>query len=507
MGGMVTIFDPQGNKGEIPYEQLSAAVKAGAKPGVTIKAPDGTLGDVPADKSLAAVKAGGQIVPLQQQENQHPGAWAAIADDLKGLLHPSGFSPYPGMDVEAKQAALSQGQSDNQARIAEGQSLPTRVLNAAGQGAGVNERGMAQSAKEGDVWGVVGHAVAPLIPLAAGAAVKEAAPAVDRAIQKAGPEVAERTYQSALKPSTTNTPAENTAIVKTLVNNKLPTQPEAVTKLNGLIGDLHDAVMDEIQGKGKTVDPNRVAGAVSDTKKQYAQQVNRGQDLNSIDASKQQFLAEQGAKPGTPAKPPSPTGLLDEYGKPIMSGGEPAKPATPAPPMSAEQAQAMKQGTYKVLSDKAYNGEVQSATVAAQKALAHGLMDELETQFPEIKQLNATQKQLIDVRGALERAVNRVQNRDPFSLGAKVATGAGSVVGGAVGGVPGAGGGAAAAAVLHHVLTDPVVRTKLAILLNSATKATNAAKQGANIARIAAYTTAINRFAGAPSDSQAQSNP
>ena len=64
---LVPVYDPQGNRGMIPSDQLTAAVKAGGKPGVNITAPDGTPGTVPADRYLDAVKAGAKVQPLEQQ--------------------------------------------------------------------------------------------------------------------------------------------------------------------------------------------------------------------------------------------------------------------------------------------------------------------------------------------------------------------------------------------------------------------------------------------------------
>src|ERR1039458_8620285 len=112
------MFSPDGTLGDIPYEQMKAALAAGAKPGVSIKAPDGSLGVVPADRYQDAAKAGATIVPIKDQETQHPGFWANAADDLQGLLHPSGFSPYPGMDQEAKSAAATQHAQEDASRKA-----------------------------------------------------------------------------------------------------------------------------------------------------------------------------------------------------------------------------------------------------------------------------------------------------------------------------------------------------------------------------------------------------
>lgn len=187
-GTTVPLFFPgETSPRDVPYEEMRDNIsKYGAKPGVIMKFkddPEQKSRAVPADQVLDAAKNGGSVVPLgeQQAKANHPGFWASVKEDLSGLLHPSAVSPYPGMDLEAKQALAQQGRSDDQARKAEGQSHFYRVLNLVGQAAGVNERGMAKSAEEGDTAGVLGHAVAPLIPLAAGAAVRVAPEVADYA--------------------------------------------------------------------------------------------------------------------------------------------------------------------------------------------------------------------------------------------------------------------------------------------------------------------------------------
>jgi hypothetical protein len=179
------MFSPDGTLGDIPYEQMKAALAAGAKPGVSIKAPDGSLGVVPADRYQDAAKAGATIVPIKDQETQHPGFWANAADDLQGLLHPSGFSPYPGMDQEAKSAAATQHAQEDASRKAAGYSLPYRVGAPIAQAAGANVPGMEQSAAEGDVGGVLGHAAAPVATIAAGEALAHGASAVSDAAKTA----------------------------------------------------------------------------------------------------------------------------------------------------------------------------------------------------------------------------------------------------------------------------------------------------------------------------------
>lgn len=102
------------------------------------------------------------------------------ASDLGGLVHPSGFSPYPGTGQDEKAAAAGQAYEQDQARqqpgpgLAHGRGLAYRATVPLAESVGVNVPGMEQSAAEGSQGGVLGHAVAPLAALAAGEAVAHA---------------------------------------------------------------------------------------------------------------------------------------------------------------------------------------------------------------------------------------------------------------------------------------------------------------------------------------------
>ena len=118
----------------------------------------------------------------------------------------------------------------------------------------------------------------------------------------------------------------------------------------------------------------------------------------------------------------------------------------------------MKQGTYQQLRGK--YGELGSAATESQKALASGLKEELANAYPELSKLNATDSRLIDLNDALEKAVLRSGNREPLSIGgpvvgtaAKLATGSNAAMMGAYG--------------LKEALRNPLVKSRLAIALNS----------------------------------------
>lgn len=174
----IPVFDPNGDLRDIPQDQLASAVKAGGMPAVKFSDPSGETRFVPANRTHEAVQAGGKLVPFEQQEVKHPGFWQTVGEDLWGmgksaLQIPSIVSnPAAGL-----QMAGQMGVEDIE-RQQEGRSLPYRAIAPVGEVAGVNVRGMEESANEGDVAGVAGHAAAVPAVMATTHAVVKSAPAV-----------------------------------------------------------------------------------------------------------------------------------------------------------------------------------------------------------------------------------------------------------------------------------------------------------------------------------------
>lgn len=177
------IFAPDGTLGDIPPESLSAAIKAGGKPGVNIIAPDGTKGVVPADRYVDAVKAGAKVAPFEDQGIQHPGFWANLGNDLKAMI-PSGntndqswklgrvaAAEHARVQDNANQAAADEWRKQN------GYSPAYRATAPIAEGLGANVRGMEESAQEGDVSGVLGHAAAVPAVMAATEGIARGVPA------------------------------------------------------------------------------------------------------------------------------------------------------------------------------------------------------------------------------------------------------------------------------------------------------------------------------------------
>lgn len=256
----------------------------------------------------------------------------------------------------------------------------------------------------------------------------------------------EGAYESALKPSTTLGAAERTKIAQTGLQEGIPVSQKGFQKL----GDLIDNVNQDIS---KTIasDPNRpvnTAPAVqnlSGVRQRFANQVNPRSDMQAIQNAADEFTQ---TFPGQ---------------------------------IPAEQAQAVKQGTYRALGDKAY-GEISTASKESQKALARGLKDELAQQFPELSNLNARDSRLINLQDSLERAVGRIGNHQLLGIGTPIAAGA-------VKAVSGSGKLAAIAGVMKAVLDNPSVKSNLAIALSQ-----GRIPSPLVVPKIAAYAGALGRL-------------
>jgi plasmid stability protein len=222
-------------------------------------------------------------------------------------------------------------------------------------------------------------------------------------------------------------------MVETGLQEGIPVSAAGLEKLSGLVDDLNQQISGKIQAAGpkRQISPGQAVQNTRDLESRFQNQVNPTADLDAISTSREDFLNQ-----------------LRPQGVP---GGAIRN-------LTAEQAQAMKQGTYAQLKTRAY-GELKSATVEAQKALARGLKEELAAQFPEIDALNAREGQLLQLEPAIEKAVQRIANHQLIGIGTPIA-------GGAVGMVTGSRPLAAVTGMMKAVLDNPVVKSRLAIRIS-----------------------------------------
>jgi hypothetical protein len=456
----VPIFAPDGTLGDVPYERMHDAIAAGGKPGVTIKSPDGSLGVIPADRTQDAVKAGGSIVPIQDQETQHAGfwhkAWSDIASIPEALAAPDPLADPRVSDQDKWQIAQQQNKdalAKNAQRVQEHGHLYDLGATA-NEMMGVNVAGEEQSAKEGDKGGVLGHAAA--VPM-----VMAATELAMRGIKAIAPKP-ETLYQSALKPSTRIPAPKIDQIVQTGLEQGVPVSHTGIEKLTDLVDDLNDKIKAEIQAQpDRPVSSGKVLQRLNPVVDKFSTQVNPAADLNSIYESGKEFAESQ---PGD---------------------------------IPAAQAQALKQGTYQQLKGRSY-GELKSATIESQKALARGLKEELNNAFPELANLNASESKLLNLQPVLEKAVQRVGNHNLIGISGPIAAGATE----ALTGSPGI---ATSAGILKTILDNPNVKSNLAIALYRAAR--NPGELSTVSQRLDAYYAALANAANGQQNADHKNQP
>lgn len=294
---------------------------------------------------------------------------------------------------------------------------------------------------------------------------------------------AERLYQSALKPPPSMEQAERQAIVRTGLREGLPLNHDVVANAQQRIDALNKQITKEIQARsaaGAMVDPETVAAYTNRSAQRFANQVNPEADLAAVQSAKNEFLRTQSVEaPFTKIRPGT-----DEAAGTFVPEGQ---GSTQVPqPIPLEEAQQLKQGTYRKLKDS--YGEQASASREAQKDLARGLKDQIVKAFPEIASLNARESSLLALEGALNRFVGREGNKQLIGLGTPMTAVAAHAIG-----LP-----AGPLALLKAALEFPAVKSRLAIALaRSAASpgAGTAAAQGVASAlpKAAAYATVPNR--------------
>lgn len=253
-------------------------------------------------------------------------------------------------------------------------------------------------------------------------------------------------------------------MVATGLREGIPVSRAGLAMGDSKIGALQDEIESVIGSKPEAeISPLAVSKRIDQITPEFERQVNPESDLETLSNAKEEFLRQHSvAQPYTRISfRPVETGLVDEFGKPYAPVGAvpEGESAIQRPqPMTAKEAQAIKKGTYTQLGKNAY-GTLRPATVEAQKALARGIKEELEVPFPELRGLNAREGDLLNLRGAIQKAVQRTSNHEPVGLEAPL-------IGSLVRGVTGSSPAAVMAGAGAEALRFPGVRSGLAIGLN-----------------------------------------
>ncbi len=323
-----------------------------------------------------------------------------------------------------------------------------RLLNAVRSGINLAGKSGLEAAAAGSIAKTHGESFeSGAIPAALGPAIGEVAG-----------HFAPKIYRAALKPSTTLRPDKIAELIDTGLTEKIPVSGSGRNKLIDLIDELNGRVHGMLDPNVKIL-PSDIASRADQAVPTYDKfhQANPEADVRAIQKAKAEFL-RQHQIPGSPAIPPSPTGILDAYGRPVMSTGTPAIPPRDIP-IASPDVQNIKSGTYKHVKFKQGTPvQLPPAAEAGQKAIARGAKEELEAAFPDIREINAREGRAISLKDVIERATNRIENRDVIGIGAPIAATATHAMGG-----PGA-------LVGGLKLLPPNITSRLAIEMAAASK-------------------------------------
>lgn len=224
------------------------------------------------------------------------------------------------------------------------------------------------------------------------------------------------------------------------------------TSLAGESGKKVGDVITDLDNRGRSIRPEDVARRVDDIN---TAQVSPEADIADIQAVKEGFLQRNGVRPGTPATQPTPIvangkPLLDAQGNPAIRPGSPAKPSTPGTPIRPSTAQAEKTGTHQ----KVNYGKESPAAIEAEKALARGYREELESLAPELRGLNEEWGTRLQLEKTIRDGLRRNYTKPTVSLTDEAAVAGGAMVGGTP---------AAIATGVSRFALRPGFRSKLAI--------------------------------------------
>lgn len=208
---------------------------------------------------------------------------------------------------------------------------------------------------------------------------KQAAPLMEK--------LSKELMQSALKPSKSEMlSGKGGKAVRTLLDEGANVTEGGVEKLRGKIDDLKSQISQMVQGSRGVVDKNEVVKELQSTFDKAMKQANPQASLDAINKAAQEFLNH-----------------------PLFKN---------TAQIPVELANQIKQGTYAALGDKAYGmGLKPAAEKDALKGLARGLRKEIEKVFPQIKQLNAKESELINAEMMAKARVLMDSNKNPMGLG------------------------------------------------------------------------------------------
>lgn len=228
------------------------------------------------------------------------------------------------------------------------------------------------------------------------------------------PELAKTLMQSSIKPVLSQISTGKAArAIQTLLDEGIPATKGGVEKLRSMIGELEQEVTQKIASSTGTVDKTEVLQRLKPLLEKFRNQATPNADLATIRGAAKEFFEH----PLFPKKVPEQqvqSTILNERGQPFTK----TIPASGTDQIPVQTAQAVKEGTYRALGDKAYGAGLKPAAERdALKSLARGLKEEIEKVVPDVAAPNAKQSELINAIKVLARRTGMEANKNPLGLG------------------------------------------------------------------------------------------
>jgi hypothetical protein len=265
--------------------------------------------------------------------------------------------------------------------------------------------------------------------------------------------IATRLYRGALRPPISVGPQGAIDLAQTGLREGIPVSEKGYWRARGRIDAINDQIQKMIDAKsaelGAVIDPGHVAEEVEGQMPWARNQVNPEADIKALQDSKAEWMRQHTTQaPYTKIEPFTDPAEAQAMGSTFYPNGQGSTPITE--PMTLSEAQAIKWGTYGRLRGK--YGELGSAQIEGQKALARGLRQDIQSAFPQLQKLNERDRSLIDLEEALAK----------HAINTPGGPGWGAAMTAAVAGHPEAG---FALHMLQSAYKSPEVRSKLAIAL------------------------------------------
>ena len=221
-----------------------------------------------------------------------------------------------------------------------------------------------------------------------------------------------RLYQGIIKPSTTLKPAVRDQLLETgLRHEVMPNESgynDLVQDITRLTKQIDAKIASKSGSIGDVIDPRSISRRLDALVKFYKQQAAPEEDIQAIEAVREQFLRKHSYDaPFTNVRPMDP-----DAGSGYVPTGK--GKTRVYEPMNLESAQAEKRTT-QIMNRKKY-GEMGSARDEAEKQLAYALRRKITQLYPEIAALNKEDQGMFMLERELRRYVGREGNKNVIGL-------------------------------------------------------------------------------------------